>query len=219
MFGETAIEQNTPPAFRLMLTLRRAGVSDARVLAAFDQYSRADFVDPAYADLAHEDVPIPLPCGQVSLKPSVLAAMLEALHIAPDQCVLVVGAGTGYSAAVLSRLASEVVALERFHTLRRAMEANIARAGLSNVSVHLADGYVFQSALKFDRVLITGAVDAPPPALLRALTAGGVLVAPLSPGAGGRIAAFRAAADGGVTRADFLEVDIPPLEPGVAQFL
>ncbi len=202
-----------------MLTLRRAGVSDARVLAAFDQYARADFLDPAYADLAREDVPIPLPCGQVSLKPSVLAAMLEALHIAPDQCVLVVGAGTGYSAAVLSRLASEVVALERFHTLRRAMESNIARAGLSNVSVHLADGFAFQSALKFDRVLITGAVAAPPPALLQALTSDGVLVAPVSSGADVRIAAFRPKADGGVTQADFRAVDIPPLEPGVAQRL
>ena len=202
-----------------MLTLRRAGVSDTRVLAAFDRYARADFVEPDYADLAHEDVPIPLPCGQTSLKPSVLALMMEALHIAPEQCVLVVGAGTGYSAAVLSRLASEVVALERFHTLRAAAEANMARAGLSNVSVHLADGFVFQSALKFDRVLIAGAIDAPPPRLLDALVADGVLVAPLSSPGGTRVTAFRPNAHGGFAKTDLFDVDVPALEPGVARRL
>ncbi len=214
-----------------MLTLRRAGVSDARVLAAFDQCVRADFLDPAYAGLAREDVAIPLPCGQISLKPSVLALMLEALQIAPQHRVLLVGAGSGYSAAILARLAAEVVALERFRTLRDAAAANLERAGLTNAIVELADGLAYTSGRSFDRILVAGAIGASPQGLpqglplglpqglMEALAPGGVLVAPLTGASGVRVAAIRLDEKGAPVQTDLFPVDVPPLEPGAAQRL
>ncbi len=202
-----------------MLTLRRVGVSDARILAAFDQCARADFLDSAHAALAPEDVAIPLPCGQISLKPSVLALMLEALQIAPRHRVLLVGAGAGYSAAILSRLAAEVVGLERFRTLRDAAAANLERAGLTNAVVELADGLAYRSEQPFDRILIAGAVSVPPPGLLEALAPGGVLVAPIIGASGPRVAAVRQDEQGAAAQADLFPVDVPPLEPGAAQRL
>ena len=200
-----------------MLTLRRAGVSDARVLTAFDQCVRGDFLDPAYAEMAQEDVAIPLPCGQTSLKPSLLALMLEALQTGPAHRILLVGAGSGYSAAILARLAAQVVGLERFHTLRDLAEANLQRAGLSNAGVQLADGLNFTSALAFDRVLIAGAVAAPPAGLMKALKPGGVMVAPLISPFGARVAAIRPQGKGEPVQIDLFAVESPRLEPGVAQ--
>jgi protein-L-isoaspartate(D-aspartate) O-methyltransferase len=211
------IDPNAPPAFRMMLTLRRTGVSDPGVLAAFDQCVRADFLDPSYADLAEENVAAPLPCGQISLQPSVLALMLEALQTEPTHRVLLVGAGSGYSAAVLSILTSEVVALERFHTLRDAAAENLRRVGVSNVVVHLADGLDFASAPEFDRILVTGAIDVPPRGLLSALKPSGLLVAPLMAGSDVRMALIRPAASGACDKTDLFAVGVPPLEPGVAR--
>lgn len=203
----------------MMLTLRRAGVSDARVLAAFDQIARADFLDPAYAALAQEDVVIPLACGQTSLKPSAIALMLEALQIAPGHRVLLVGAGAGYAAAILANLAHAVVALERFRTLRDAAENNLRRAGLQNANVQLADGFDFTSSADFDRVLVAGALDALPVGLVNALKPDGVLVAPLIAPPGARVAVFRVQGDEPPLRTDLFEIDAPPLERGVARSL
>ncbi|MET0546069.1 MAG: protein-L-isoaspartate O-methyltransferase [Caulobacterales bacterium] len=200
-----------------MLTLRRAGVSDARVLAAFDSCKRAAFLEPGVADLAEEDVAIPLACGQTSLKPSGLAAMLEALNLEPENRVLLIGAGAGYSTAIAARIAREVVALERYKTLTALAAANLARDGLAYVRVIQADGLAaFEDGALFDRILLTGAVTALPPTLLNHLTPGGVLVAPVLETEGGAATVQRWE---GAAHTALVGIEADRLEPGLPQHL
>ena len=112
-----------------LLTLRRRGISDQAVLRAMDEVPRAHFVEPEFADSAYADQALPIACGQTISQPFVVAYMTEQLALRPHHRVLEVGTGSGYQAAVLSRLAREVVSIERSH-VGRAGEGAAARARL-----------------------------------------------------------------------------------------
>jgi protein-L-isoaspartate(D-aspartate) O-methyltransferase len=100
-----------------MLMLRRRGISDRAVLRAMEEVPRERFVEARFAERAYADQALPIACGQTVSQPYVVAAMTEALDVRPHHRVLEVGTGSGYQAAVLSRLAREVVSLERYRTL------------------------------------------------------------------------------------------------------
>ena len=102
-----------------LLTLRRRGISDQAVLRAMDEVPRDRFVEPSFADSAYADQALPIACGQTISQPYVVAYMTEQLAVLPHHRVLEVGTGSGYQAAVLSRLAREVVSVERYRTLGR----------------------------------------------------------------------------------------------------
>ena len=113
-----------------LLTLRRRGIGDQAVLRAMDEVPRGHFVEPEFADRAYADQALPIDCGQTISQPYVVAYMTEQLALRPHHRVLEVGTGSGYQAAVLSRLAREVVSIERYRTLAERARARLAGARL-----------------------------------------------------------------------------------------
>lgn len=170
---------------QLLLRLRAKGLRDLALLRALEHSPRENFVDPAFAEMALRDVAIPLPCGQTMEPPSLLAHMLSLLTPLPHHRVLEIGAGSGYSASVLSQLGREVVSAECFLVLAEAARARLEHLGVRNVNLLWADGLDLPASLgRFDRILVHGALTEPPHQLLGALGEGGLLVAPRkSPGA------------------------------------
>jgi protein-L-isoaspartate(D-aspartate) O-methyltransferase len=163
----------------LLLRLRAKGFRDLRLLRALESIPREDFVSPTHAELALRDVAIPLPCGQTMEAPSVLAQMLTLLTSQPDHRILEIGCGSGYSAGVLSQLGRDVIGLDCFERLVEEARARLEQIRIANVHLVWGDGFDISPSLGlFDRILIHGALEAPPPpAILGALGQGGVLVA------------------------------------------
>jgi protein-L-isoaspartate(D-aspartate) O-methyltransferase len=162
---------------KLLLRLRAKGFRDLTLLRALESAPRENFVGPGQVHLAMRDIALPLPCGQTIERPSDLALTLAALAVEPHMRVLEIGTGSGYSAAVLGHLARDVVSLECFDLLARAAREKMDRLGIKNVAALWADGFEISPGLGlFDRIVVHGAVDAPPPNLLGALGEGGVLI-------------------------------------------
>jgi protein-L-isoaspartate(D-aspartate) O-methyltransferase len=167
----------------LLEALRQGGVRDKRVLAAFRAVPRARFVPVAAADRAYYDLPIPLPCGQVTSKPSLIAEVLEALSLDGSECVLEVGAGFGFQSALLARLARAVVAFEWWPELAEKARLNLESRGAANVRVVIGDGSVgFPDAAPFDAVVVAAAFPEVPPPLVEQVALGGRIVQPIGPG-------------------------------------
>ena len=166
--------------FKLILALRSRGVTDARVLDAIEKTPRHKFVDRAFRDRAWEDVALPIACGQTISQPSVVAVMTQALGVTPRCKVLEIGCGSGYQAAILSRLARRVYTIERHRPLAREAEARLRALDLTNVSVSAGDGTQGWAAqAPFDRILVTAAAEDPPGPLLADLRVGGIMVLPV----------------------------------------
>jgi protein-L-isoaspartate(D-aspartate) O-methyltransferase len=176
--AQARAEARALSAAQLLLRLRSKGFRDVNLLRAMEAAPRENFVGPAQLEQAMRDIALPLPCGQTVERPSELALALAALSVAPHMRVLEVGTGSGWSAAVLSGLARDVVSLECFESLARAARERLERLGVGNVAVIWADGAEISPALGlFDRIVVHGAFDAPPPHLLGALGEGGALIA------------------------------------------
>jgi protein-L-isoaspartate(D-aspartate) O-methyltransferase len=165
----------------LVAAARDAGVRDERVLAAIASVPRADFVPAVAADLADVDTPIPIPDGQVTTQPSLVARMVEALALEGDERVLEIGTGYGWQTALLAELAREVFSVERFPDLAAAARA--ALAGRDNVHVVVGDGSEgLPEHAPFDAILVAAAYPLIPDPLAEQLAEGGRLVQPLGPG-------------------------------------
>lgn len=165
---------------RLIFALRSRGVTDARVLNAIERTPRQVFVDRAFQERAWDDVALPIACGQTISQPSVVAKMTEALEVTPRCKVLEVGAGSGYQAAVLSRLARRVYAIERHRPLAREAAARMKALDLVNVSVVSGDGARgWPDQAPFDRIIVTAAAEDAPTTLLSQLREGGIMVLPV----------------------------------------
>jgi protein-L-isoaspartate(D-aspartate) O-methyltransferase len=141
---------------------------------------RAAFVDAELAPRAAEDGPLPIGEGQTVSQPLVVALMAQALELTPDDRVLEVGAGSGYAAAVLARLAARVDAVEVREALARRAAENLAAAGVANVVVHHGDGTAgWPQEAPYDAISVAAGARAVPPALVDQLAPGGRLVMPL----------------------------------------
>jgi protein-L-isoaspartate(D-aspartate) O-methyltransferase len=168
------------------LAMRAGGINDLRLLRALERAPRALFMPPRFADISGRDIALPIGCGQTSLPPSIVAAMIAALNLKPAHRVCEIGTGTGYCAALLAQLADAIVSLERFQTLALEASARIKAFGLANVTVQWADGFEHHlSGDRFDRVLIHGLIEPPGEAFRRLMAPGGILVAVIAgPGRG-----------------------------------
>src|SRR5436190_4051903 len=150
-----------------MLTLRRRGISDKAVLRAMDEVPREHFVAPDCLEAAYGDHALPIACGQTISQPYVVAYMSEQLAVGPQHRVLEIGTGSGYQAAVLSRLAREVVSIERYRTLAEAARTRLKTLGYNNVDVVLGDGLNGEpSRAPYDRIIVTAAAERVPDALM-----------------------------------------------------
>jgi protein-L-isoaspartate(D-aspartate) O-methyltransferase len=203
-----------------LLDLRRRGIGDQAVLRAMDEVPREHFVDPDYLEAAYADQALPIACGQTISQPYVVAYMTEQLAVAPRHRLLEIGTGSGYQAAVLSRLAREVVTVERFRTLADAARARLTTLGYDNVTVVVGDGLAGHAALApYERIIVTAAAESIPQALVAQLAEGGVMVLPLGPHGGAqRIVKLTKSAEG-TAREDLIWVRFVPLLPGQAREL
>ena len=165
---------------QLVLSLRRHGVTDARVLSAFEQTPRERFVEPTFENRAYADNALPISCGQTISQPSVVGIMTQALDVTPRCKVLEVGAGSGYQAAILARLARRVYAIERHRELTRAARGRIEKLGLANVALRTGDGTRgWPEQAPFDRIIVSAAAEDAPSILLDQLRTGGIMVLPV----------------------------------------
>jgi protein-L-isoaspartate(D-aspartate) O-methyltransferase len=165
-----------------LLTMRRRGIQDLRVLRALELVPREYFVEPGQEAYAYEDQALPIECGQTISQPYVVAAMTEALAIEPSHKVLEIGTGSGYQAAVLSHLAQEVVTVERYRTLAEVAERRLQSLGLDNVTVIVGDGTLgAPDYAPFDRIIVTAAAPEIPQKLVEQLRDGGIMVVPVGP--------------------------------------
>jgi protein-L-isoaspartate(D-aspartate) O-methyltransferase len=161
--------------------LRRRGIGDERVLAAMEQVPREDFVGERQRSRAYADAALPIAEGQTISQPWIVAAICQALALEGGERVLEVGTGSGYSAAVLSRLASEVITIERHESLAAGAEDILRSQGAAKVEVLVGDGSRgLPDRAPFDAIAVHATAPAPPPALLSQLAEGGRLVVPIS---------------------------------------
>jgi len=205
---------------QFLLTLRRRGIADAGVLRAMDAVPREYFVESQFLDAAYADRALPIACGQTISQPYVVAYMTEQLRVMPHHRVLEIGTGSGYQAAVLSRVAREVITIERFRTLADAARGRIETLGYRNVEVRIGDG--FEGApdrAPFDRIVITAASEEVPDRLVEQLGANGVMVLPLGPHAGSQYLVRLTKNDGDPRREELIAVRFVPLLPGKAREL
>ncbi|QOW24924.1 protein-L-isoaspartate O-methyltransferase [Lysobacter sp. H23M47] len=153
--------------------IRPWNVLDARVLDVLATMPREPFVPAAHRNLAYADTNLPLPQGQVMLKPVIQGRILQSLLLQPDEDVLEIGTGSGYLTACLSRLARDVVSIEKHAELAGLGLANLTARAIANVEVVHADAFSYRPARQFDAVCVTGAVDTIPMSFLEWLKPGG----------------------------------------------
>lgn len=176
----------------LARTAEAEGVTDPRVLAALRRVTREGFVPPDWRDRAYRDRPIPIPHGQVTTQPSLIARMLEGLRLEGHERVLEVGTGLGFQTALLALLAREVVSVERFPDLAEQARRNLAAAGAQGVTVVVGDGTLgHPESAPFDAEVVSAAAPEVPGPLVAQLAEGGRLVHPLGPGGHETVIAYR----------------------------
>lgn len=166
-----------------LLKIVSTEVSDPRVIDAFKRVDRGNFVPKGSEAEAYYDRPVVLPHRQTTSQPSLIARMVEAAAPGPDDRVLEVGTGYGFQTALLALLATEVVSVERYERLAEAARANLERAGLTNVEVHVGDGWDgWPAKAPYDAIVVSAAAEQMPKALVEQLVDGGRLVVPLTRG-------------------------------------
>lgn len=172
---------STPAQRMVAEQLATHGVTDERVLQAMSEIPREVFVAPRLRRYAYEDRALAIDCGQTISQPLVVALMTQAVVPKPDDIALEVGAGSGYQAAVLSRLCRKVITVEREPALAERASETLTRLGFTNVEVAVADGSLgWPASAPYDIILVACAAREVPPALLDQLAEGGRMVIPVA---------------------------------------
>ena len=170
----------TSRKIRLIMELRRAGIADTDVLSAIERIPRESFTPDSFRHQAYENVAIPIGQGQTLSQPQVVALMTQALKAGRRTKVLEVGTGSGYQAAVLSRLCRRVYTIEQFRELLATAEQRFAALRLHNITTRHGDGWKgWPEQAPFDRIMITAAAADVPAALVDQLAIGGRMVLPV----------------------------------------
>jgi protein-L-isoaspartate(D-aspartate) O-methyltransferase len=215
-----AAPQPPPEKMMFQLTLRRRGISDQAVLRAMEEVPREAFVERGDAAYAYRDSALGIECGQTISQPFVVAYMTEQLGVQKAHRVLEIGTGSGYQAAVLAKLAREVVTIERYRTLADGARKRLAKLGFDNIEVILGDGYDLPDNLgTFDRIIVTAAMESIPDRLLERLEPGGVLIAPVGPHHGIQTLVRVVKTPAGFDRRELVDVRFVPALPGIAREL
>jgi protein-L-isoaspartate(D-aspartate) O-methyltransferase len=193
--------------------LRRRGINEPGILDAFLEVPREAFVSPEYAHLAYGDHPLPIEAGQTISQPYIVALMIEAAGIAAGDKVLEVGAGSGYAAAVISRIADKVIGIERQHDLAEVARERLQKLGYGNVTIVEGDGTKgCADEAPFDAILAAASGSHVPQPLIDQLADGGRIVMPVgSPGSVQELVKVTKRADGTVERQNLGGVRFVPL--------
>lgn len=215
-------------AIRLIMDLRTKGVHNIDVLNAIERVPRHHFIPQAMSDQAYEDIAVPIGLGQTISQPIVVAKMTEALEITDRHKVLEIGTGTGYQACVLSKLARRVYTIERHKPLHVMAEQNFDMLGLRNITAICADGMKGWPRIHgidqapFDRIIVAAAARSKPPAaLIRQLTIGGIMIAPVAPENGDAgaqmLKRYKKESEDTYSISDIMPVRFVPLLPDIAK--
>jgi protein-L-isoaspartate(D-aspartate) O-methyltransferase len=215
-----AAPQNPPQKMMFQLNLRRRGISDQAVLRTMEDVPREMFVEQADRADAYRDTALGIACGQTISQPFVVAYMTEQLALQKTHRVLEIGTGSGYQAAVLSKLCEHVLTIERYRTLADRAKARLAKLRCDNVEVLLGDGFdVPADAGQFDRIIVTAAMEQIPDALAQRLEPQGVLLAPVGPLHGIQTLVRLVRTEAGFERKELVDVRFVPAIPGIAREL
>ncbi len=198
---------------RFVLDMRQAGVTDARALSALERTPRTHYAPAHLEGLAMDDVGLPLAHAQTMTKPSIVGRMITALAPESGDVVLEFGTGSGFQAAAISVIASKVITLDRWSELTVDARGRFGMARLMRTYAHTADGFDgWADEAPYDRIIVNGALDNLPVALLEQLKPEGVLVAPLGDAQSQRLIRYR----NGV-REDLGPIKLQPLERGLGE--
>ncbi|MGA9250845.1 MAG: protein-L-isoaspartate(D-aspartate) O-methyltransferase [Roseobacter sp.] len=203
---------------QFLYALRSKGVTDKRVLSAMEVIDRGPFIRGIFAERAYEDMPLPIACGQTISQPSVVGMMTQALNISPRDKILEVGTGSGYQAAILSRLARRVYTVDRHSRLVREARALFDEMNLTNITAITADGsYGLPDQAPFDRILVTAAAEDPPSTLIEQLKTGGIMVIPVGQSDAVQHLIVARKTETGVDYEELRQVRFVPLLEGLGQ--
>lgn len=195
--------------------IRARGIRNPRVLDAMARVPRHEFVPESARPLAYADQPLSIGYGQTISQPYIVAYMTELLDPQPANRVLEVGTGSGYQAAILAELVSEVYSIEIVEELATSARETLKRLGYTNVNVRAGDGYQgWPEAAPFDRIILTAAPPSIPQALVDQLAVGGILIAPVGPVMGVQTITIVRRSVEGVTTEETIPVQFVPMVRG-----
>ncbi len=226
---------------RLVMDLRRKGISDAKVLGAIERIPRDEFVPREVRDQAWDDMALPIGRGQTISQPFVVASMTQALKLSDRDKVLEIGTGCGYQSAILSKLCRRVYTIERHKPLLERAEAKFEDLKLRNITAIAADGMkgwpayakaaarqahshnhpakdAYDEELQFDKIIVTAAArEKPPQALLDQLKVGGVMIIPVGGSGEQVLKLYKKESDEAYSTRDLMPVRFVPLLPDIAK--
>jgi protein-L-isoaspartate(D-aspartate) O-methyltransferase len=212
--------QKPPEKMMFQLSLRRRGISDQGVLRAMEEIPRDIFVASADRADAYRDSALGIACGQTISQPFVVAYMTEQLQLQKHHRVLEIGTGSGYQAAILSRLGTQVLTIERYRTLAESARERLEQLGCDNVEVMLGDGFDIPAGVgNFDRIMVTAAMEQIPEDLMQRLEPDGILIAPVGPHQGTQTLVRIVRTQVGFERKELVDVRFVPALPGIAREL
>lgn len=204
----------------LFMRLRAKGIEDTRLFAALEKTPRALFVEAKYHSVALDNCLLPLACGEYIERLDEQMRIIEALKPEPKSRVLEIGAGSGFTAAILARLSQKVNSLERYKTLADEARQNCSRLGLKNVSIRHADACREpRDSGPFDRIILWPAVTAEPQQFINLLAGNGILIAPVGPADGEQTIMFYSKTGSRFEVRELFKVRYAPLTEGLAAIL
>jgi protein-L-isoaspartate(D-aspartate) O-methyltransferase len=200
-----------------LLRLRGKGIVAKNLVSAFEATPRHAFLPERWQGVAWSERMIPIECGEAIEGADLQAEIIAALAIEPGHRVLEVGAGSGFTAAVMARLAARVITVERYRTLTELARQRLEALGLTNVSVRQADGSQgLQAEAPFDRIVVWAAFDSLPRNFAEQLASNGVMIAPIGPEEGVQTLTRLTKIGSRFEREDIGTVRLQPIQKGVA---
>jgi len=203
-----------------LLRLRGKGMVPKALIAAFEATPRAGFISGHFHPIAWTDRTLPIECGEAIEGADLQAADIAALAIEPGNRVLEIGTGSGYTAAVMARLAGRVVTIDRYKTLADQARQRFEALGIANAVARQADGSNgLPNEGPFDRIVVWAAFDSLPRFLLDQLSSGGIVIAPIGPEESEQVLAKLTKVGSRFEREDIGMVRLQPILPGAAAVL
>jgi protein-L-isoaspartate(D-aspartate) O-methyltransferase len=203
-----------------LLRMRGKGIASQALVAAFEATPRRDFLPGISQPAAWSDGMAPIECGEAIEGVDLQATVISALELGNGHRVLEVGTGSGFTAAVMARLAGRVVTVERYKTLAEQARQRYERLGLTNVVVRHADGgNGLPGEGPFDRIIVWAAFDGLPRPYIDQLSSGGIMISPIGPAEGEQVLAKLTKVGSRFERVDIATARLQPIANGVAQVL